>query len=80
MSMHITKIESKVTHKNGRFDIPDQKWEGNYDLIAQDENYLYFRKNNNYGEVPMVTRHSKRDYTFWNGLEEIRFDEHGERI
>lgn len=75
--MILTKIESKSTHVNlltGR-NVPDRVWQGGREVIAQDEEYIYIRRGNNFRDVPHVDKYSKKDFTFWNELKEISFEE-----
>ena len=74
--MILTKIESKSTHVNpltGR-NVPDRVWEGGREVIAQDEEYIYIRRGNNFCDVPYVDKYSKKDFKFWNQLKEISFE------
>lgn len=75
--MILTKIKSKSTyinHRTGR-NVPDCVLQGAYEVIAQDEKYIYIRRCNNFFDVPYVDKYSKKDFSFWNQLKEISFEE-----
>lgn len=74
--MILTKIQSKPTHINPRTgrNVPDCVLHGAYEVIAQDEEYIYIRRGNNFRDVPHVDRYSKKDFTFWNDFKEISFE------
>lgn len=74
--MILTKIQSKSTYINPRTgrNVPDCVLQGGYEVIAQDEEYIYTRRCNNFCDVPYIDKYSKKGFTFWNGLKEVVFE------
>lgn len=77
--MTITKVISKATRKTTFGNVvPEEKWEGCYEIVANDCEYVYICANGDHREIPFVEKFHKAKWKFFDGEKEIKFDECGQ--